>query len=90
MGITSMIHFSMDIEIPSKIDACCNSHENLMVLNQNTVYCSALIVLAEIASAKVLIFVLALREIETSSEYLHNLQHRTKTEVYGQTGNHKS
>ena len=29
MGITSMIHLSMDIEIPSRIDACCNSHENV-------------------------------------------------------------
>ena len=60
MGITSMIHLSMDIEIPSRIDASCNSHENVRVSNQNTVYCGALIVLAEIASAKVLIFVLAL------------------------------
>ena len=34
-----------------------------------TKYCSALIVLAKIASAKVLIFVLALREIETSMIY---------------------
>ena len=53
MGITSMIH--LDIEI----DASCNSHEHVMVLNQ-TKYSSPLIVLAEIASAKVLIFVLAL------------------------------
>ena len=26
-----------DIEIPSRIDASCNSQENVMVLNQNTV-----------------------------------------------------
>ena len=50
----SIIHLSMDIKIPSRIDACCNFHENVMDLNR------ALIVLAEIASAKVLIFVLAL------------------------------
>ena len=37
MGKTSMIHLSMDMKIPSKIDACCNFHENVMDLNQNTV-----------------------------------------------------
>ena len=37
MGKTSMIHLSMDMKIPSRIDACCNFHENVMDLNQNTV-----------------------------------------------------
>ena len=46
------------MKIPSRIDACCNSHENLIDLNLKNF--SALIVLAEIASAKVLIFLLAL------------------------------
>ena len=36
MGKTSMIQLSMDMKIPSRIDACCNFHENVMDLNQNT------------------------------------------------------
>ena len=48
MGITSMIHLSLDIKNHSRIDVCCNSPENVMDLNQNT------------TSTKVLIFVLAL------------------------------
>ena len=28
---------SIDIKISTKIDACCNFHENVMDLNQNTV-----------------------------------------------------
>ena len=35
-GHNIQMHLSMDIKIPSRIDACCNSHENVMVLNQNT------------------------------------------------------
>ena len=29
MDITFMLHLSMDIEIPSRIDAYCNSHKNV-------------------------------------------------------------
>ena len=53
-----MMHLSVDMKIPTRIDACCNFHENVMDLNKKTVV--HWLVLAEIASAKVLIFVLAL------------------------------
>ena len=55
-----MMHLSMDMKIPKRIDACCNFHENVMDLNPNTLHFSTLIVLAKTASAKVLIFMLAL------------------------------
>ena len=37
MGKTSIMNLSMDMKIPKRIDACCNFHENVMDLNQNTV-----------------------------------------------------
>ena len=37
MGIKSMIHLSIHMKIPPRIDACCNFHENVMDLEQNTV-----------------------------------------------------
>ena len=63
MGKISMMHLSLEIKTPTRIDACCIF---MKIDGFESKYCSALIVLAEIASAKVLIFVLALREIETS------------------------
>ena len=33
----ALVYMSMDINIPARIDAYCNFHENVMDLNQNTV-----------------------------------------------------
>ena len=54
-----MMYLSMDMKIPTRINDCCNFHENKCDGFESK-YCGALIVLAKIASAKVLIFVLAL------------------------------
>ena len=32
-GQTSMIHLSMDMEIPSRIDACCSFHEKKRIID---------------------------------------------------------
>ena len=33
----AVMHWSMDMKIPTRINACCNFYENVMDLNQNTV-----------------------------------------------------